>query len=107
MKGVDNSFVVVQRRIEFFYYFSFHACGYAMPAACGDLLFFSSKKKEASGVQLAVPQASSKMPPSNAGRLAQRKLLKWLNIMRWPAQLECHKNIRCETVSRAVRDGFG
>ena len=73
-----------------------------MPAACGDLLFVT---REDANERLK--KSRQKMPPSNAGRLAQRKLLKWLNIMRWPAQLECHKNIRCETVSRAVRDGFG
>ena len=94
MKGVDNSFVVVQRRIEFFNIFLF------MPSAT----YFLSAAEDANE---RLKKSKQKMPPSNAGRLAQRKLLKWLNIMRWPAQLECHKNIRCETVSRAVRDGFG
>ncbi len=36
MRGVHNSRVVVQRRIEFFYYFSFYAVG--------DLLFSTAKK---------------------------------------------------------------
>ena len=31
-----------------------------MPAACGDFIFLRAQKNEASGVQLAVPQASSK-----------------------------------------------
>ena len=60
MKGVDNSFVVVQRRIEFFYYFSFHAFG--------DLLFVT---REDANERLK--KSRQKMPPSNAGRLAQRK----------------------------------
>ena len=36
---MDNSFVVVQRRIEFFYYFSFHAFG--------DFIFLGAQKNEA------------------------------------------------------------
>ena len=37
---------------------------------------------------------------------AQRKPFVGHNIMLWPAQLRCYKDIRCETDSRAVHDGF-
>ena len=50
-------------------------------------------KHSASGVQLAASQASS---------IASVVLLHV-----WPSQWECHKDVRCETDLRAVRDGFG
>ena len=51
---------------------AFDALATPVPTACGDRLFFNSKKKEASGVQLP---SSSKMPLSKAEGLAQRKSL--------------------------------
>ena len=62
---------------------AFDALATPVPTACGDRLFFNSKKKEASGVQLP---SSSKMPLSNAERLAQRKSLCGSHNMRWPAR---------------------
>ncbi len=107
MRGVHNSCVVVKRPIKLFYNFSFHACGYAMPAACGDLLFVTRedaierlKKSRRAGYNC---DSSSKMPPSNAGRLAQRKPFVCKHKRRWPFEFGWTTDVRCETDSRAVR----
>ncbi len=81
MKGVDNSFVVVQRRIEFFYYFSFHAFG--------DFIFLRAQKNEA-----------KKGRP--CGGLAQRKSFVCKQKRRWPFEFGWTTDVRCESDSRAV-----
>ena len=53
---------------------AFDALATPVPTACGDLLFFNSKKSR------------QKMPLSNAERLAQRKALCGSHNMRWPAK---------------------
>ncbi len=53
---------------------AFDALATPVPTACGDLLFFNSKKRK------------QKMPLSCAERLAQRKALCGSHTMRWPAR---------------------
>ena len=64
-KGVDNSYCCdTAKYIAFFIYIAFHACGCAMPAACGDFIFLRAQKNEA-----------KKERP--CGELAQRKSFLW------------------------------
>ena len=53
------------------------------------------------------PLSEQKMPPSNAGRLAQRKSFVCKHKRRWPFEFGWTTDVHCETDSRAVRDGFG
>ncbi len=54
----------------------------------------------------AATKSRQKRPLSNAEGLAQHKSFLWQYAIQWPTQLGYHKNIRCETDSRAVRNGF-
>ena len=51
----------------------------------------------------AATKSRQKRPLSNAEGLAQRKSLLWKYHLRWPSQSDCHKNVCCETDSRAVQ----
>ena len=85
MRGVHNSFVVVKRPIKLFYNFSFRAFG--------DFIFLRAQKNEA-----------KKGRP--CGGLAQRKPFVCKHKRRWPFEFGWTTDVRCETDSRAVRDGF-
>ena len=65
-----------------------------VPTACGDLLFFNSKKKEAKNAALMRREAGT---AQSALRVAQHALA---------CQVGCKMSVGCETALRAVRDGF-
>ena len=82
---------------------AFDALATPVPTACGDFLFFNSKKRKRVGYNCL---SSSKMPLSRrrgagtaqtALRVAQHALA---------CKVDCKMDVRCETALRAVRDGF-
>ena len=73
---------------------AFNALATPVPTACGDFLFFSSKKKEAKNAALMRREAGT---AQIAFRVAQHALA---------CKVGCKMDVRCETALRAVRDGF-
>ena len=67
---------------------AFNALATPVPTACGDRLFFNSKKKEAKNAALKRREAGTAQSASSHTRHA----------------LACE--VGCETALRAVRDGF-
>ena len=75
----------------------------AFDASFGDFLFFNSKKREASGVQL--PQ-QFKNAALNAERLGTAQIALRVAQHALACKVGCKMDVRCETALRAVRDGF-
>ena len=73
---------------------AFDALATPVPTACGDFLFFNSKKKEAKNAALKRREACT---AQIALRVAQHALA---------CKVGCKMDVRCETALRAVRDGF-
>ena len=73
---------------------AFDALATPVPTACGDLLFFNSKKKEAKNAALMRREACT---AQSAFVIAQHALA---------CQVGCKMDVRCETALRAVRDGL-
>ena len=73
---------------------AFDALATPVPTACGDLLFFNSKKKEAKNAALMRRGAGTAQIAFVIGRHALA------------CQVGCKMAVGCETALRAVRDGF-
>ena len=72
--------------------------------AFGDFLFFNSKKKEASGVQL--PQQFKNAALKRRGVLCTAQIAFVVARHALACEGSCKMDVRCETDLRAVRDGF-
>ena len=73
---------------------AFDALATPVPTACGDLLFFNSKKKEAKNAALMRREAGT----------AQ---IAFVVVRHAPAcQVGCKMDVGCEMALRAVRDGM-
>ena len=73
---------------------AFNALATPVPTACGDLLFFNSKKKEAKNAALKRRGAGTAQSASSHTRHALA------------CEVGCKMDVGCETALRAVRDGF-
>ena len=73
---------------------AFDALATPVPTACGDLLFFNSKKKEAKNAALMRRGACTAQIAFGIGRHALA------------CEESCKMAVGCETALRAVRDGF-
>ncbi len=73
---------------------AFDALATPVPTACGDFLFFNSKKKEAKNAALMRREAGT----AQIAFVTERHAL--------ACKVGCKMNVRCETALRAVRDGM-
>ena len=73
---------------------AFNALATPVPTACGDFLFFNSKKKEAKNAALKRRGACTAQIAFVIGRHALA------------CKVGCKREVGCETDLRAVRDGF-
>ena len=73
---------------------AFDALATPVPTACGDLLFFNSKKKEAKNAALKRRGAGTAQIAFVTARHALA------------CKVGCIMDVGCETALRAVRDGF-
>ena len=74
---------------------AFDALATPVPTACGDFLFFNSKKKEAKNAAL-----------KRRGVLCTAQIAFVTGRQALACQVGCKMDVRCETALRAVRDGF-
>ena len=82
---------------------AFDALATPVPTACGDRLFFNSKKKEASGVQLPQQFKNAALMRREAGT-AQIAFVVVRHAL--ACKVGCKMAVGCETALRAVRDGM-
>ena len=74
---------------------AFNALATPVPTACGDFLFFNSKKKEAKNAALR-----------RRGVLCTAQIAFVIGRHALTCEGSCKREVGCETALRAVRDGF-